>query len=86
MGLLDWDVYAFCPECDFLIERPSFGDVWFTASHYPVCPGCGCKLYGHSIVKKIARYVHAGKWYLPWTWLNFKLEYKDEDKGEKNGC
>lgn len=34
-----WGVFVVC-ECGWW-DEPSFGDAWFTRTHYPVCPDCG---------------------------------------------
>lgn len=36
-----WEVWAFCRECDYRLEKPSFGNIWFTERSFPICPNCG---------------------------------------------
>jgi hypothetical protein len=36
-----WNVYTVCGECHLVIDKPDFGDLYF--SEYAVCPRCGAK-------------------------------------------
>lgn len=66
-----WEKKAIC-KCGFVTSVP-FGNRHHI--HYSACPECGCDIDEWDI--RTARIISAARWYNPFTWLTWKIEYKD---------
>lgn len=53
---MSWEVWSVCGKCGHLLEKPSFGNVWFTRQHFPCCPECGASSWNYdAITAKVKR-------------------------------
>lgn len=67
-----------CKVCNYAKHvTPGFGSNFFNPQP---CPSCGENHWKNRIYT--SREVFTGRWYLPWTWLNYRTEVKHEFEHE----